>query len=121
MTGTAFFPSVTPQRAGIVCLLAATLVLSACGNRKEDQVAFNGIYFSSKADRVSKEERDHFRVQVKKATQDLGAAREAGRYAATRYCIEQYGTSSIEWVIGPDSESIVPVDGVIQLEGYCQP
>ncbi len=121
MTGTAFFSSVTPQRAGIVCLLAVTLVLSACGNRKEDQVAFNGIYFVSKADRVSREARDHFQVQVKKASQDLEAAREAGRYEAIRYCIKQYGSSSIEWVIGPESENIVPVDGAILLEGYCRP
>lgn len=106
----------------LILLTCAALALTACGNRKkEDQFAFNGIFFKSKADKVSKEERDHFVSVVKDATQDLAAAREAGRYAATRYCIAEYGTSRIEWAISPDNENIVPVDGDLTLEGYCRP
>ena len=108
-------------RGGVVLLLGAALALSACGKRKEDKVSFNGKYFASKATKVSKEERDHFIVEVRRAFQDLEAAKEAGRYEAIRYCIKEYGTSKMDWVIGPDSENIVPSDDMITLEGYCRP
>ncbi len=64
---------------------------------------------------------DGFYVSVKKATQSLAGAREAGAYAGTKYCIKEYGTSTIEWVVGPETENIVPVDDKIRLEGYCRP
>ncbi|MGR3635179.1 MAG: hypothetical protein ACU0BK_04555 [Shimia sp.] len=110
----------TRVATGVV--LCAALALTACTNRnKDDQFAFNGIYFQSKADKVSKEQRDHFESIVKRANQDLAAAREAGRYAGTRYCIAEYGTSRIDWIVGPDNEAVVPVDDTLRLEGICRP
>ncbi|MCP4820539.1 MAG: hypothetical protein GY883_15205 [Shimia sp.] len=105
----------------LILMTCAALALTACNRKKDDQFAFNGIYFNSKADKVSKEERDHFVSVVKGANQDLEAAREAGRYAATRYCIAEYGTSRMEWVIGPENENVVPVDDTLTFEGYCRP
>ncbi|MGR3712103.1 MAG: hypothetical protein ACU0A6_03160 [Shimia sp.] len=105
----------------LILLMCASVALTACSRRKDDQFAFNDIVFKSTADKVSKEERDHFEVHVKGANQDLAAARDAGRYAGTRYCIQEYGTSRMDWVIGPDAENTIPVDGVLRLEGYCRP
>lgn len=106
----------------LILMVCAAVALSACDRRKKaDEYAFNDVYFLSKADKASKEERDHVIVRVKKASQNLEGAREAGRYEATKYCIKQYGTSTIEWVIGPETETIVPIDDVITLEGYCRP
>ena len=102
-------------------LICAALGLAGCAKTKKDDITFGGFTFASRAEKVSKEERDHFIVEVRRATQDLNAAREAGRYQATKYCIEQYGTSKIDWVTGPETENIVPVDGMIRMEGYCRP
>ncbi|MEP2532830.1 hypothetical protein [Shimia sp.] len=110
-----------PVRASVVCLLGVTLALSACNRRKKDDVSFNGVHFKSHAEKVSKEERDRFTVEVQKVSQNFDGAREAGRYAGTKYCIKEYGTSTIEWAIGPDTETIIPVDDMITLEGYCRP
>jgi len=106
----------------LILVTCAGLALTACTNRnKDDQFAFNGIHFQSKSDQVSKDARDRFFVNVKGANQDLAAAREAGRYEGTRYCIAEYGTSRIEWVVGPENEATVPVDDVLRLEGICRP
>lgn len=109
------------MRALTLTIIAA-LALSACDRRKKtDDLAFDGVHFSSKSERASKEERDRFYVTVKKANQSLDGAREAGRYGGTKYCIKEYGTSIIEWVVGPETENIVPVDDAIRLEGICRP
>lgn len=106
----------------LTLLICAGLALAACTNRnKDDQFAFNGIHFQSKSDKVSKDVRERFYVNVKRANQDLAAAREAGRYEGTRYCIAEYGTSRIDWVVGPENEATVPVDDVLRLEGICRP
>jgi hypothetical protein len=51
----------------------------------------------------------------------LVGAREAGRYEATKYCINQYGTSDIAWVSGPDVEdgSLTINNDELQLRGAC--
>ncbi|WP_435137997.1 hypothetical protein [Pseudopelagicola sp. nBUS_19] len=121
MTAKFSFLSRMPVKGGIVCLLSVGLVLSACDRRRKDVVSFDGLYFNSRAVRVSKEEREHFTVEVRKANQSLAGAREAGRHSGISYCIKQYGTSTIDWVVGPDEETLIPVDDQIRLEGYCRP
>ncbi|WP_243403534.1 hypothetical protein [Shimia abyssi] len=109
------------MRIGVVCLLVAATALSACARNRKDAVSFNGFFFQSRAEKVSKEERDHFTVTVKKVSQDFDGAKEAGRHAGVSYCIAQYGTSKIDWVFGPDDEGIIPSDDEINFEGYCRP
>ncbi len=115
-------------RTGTVLLLVAATALSACGGRKltdfgrkKETITFDGFQYKSKAAKYNKTDRDHFEVTVSRATQSLDGARQAGKYEATKYCIKQYGTSSVDWVIGPETETIVPVDDKIRMEGYCRP
>ena len=100
----------------LVCSLAA---LSAC-NDKEDAIAFDGQYFRAKVSKVDKQ-RDQFTVTVGPVSASLDGAREAGRYEATKYCIEQYGTSDKTWVVGPDSPSeALRIEGdKLVLRGAC--
>lgn len=112
----------------IAGLLIATTALSACsGNwrasfkNKRERIAFEGYQYKAKSNQVSKEQRDHFEVVVSRANQSLTGARQAGEYEAVKYCIKQYGTSKMDWVIGPETETIIPVDDKIRLEGYCRP
>jgi len=112
----------------ITGLLIATTALSACGDNwrasfksKRERITFDGFQYKAKAKQVSKEERDHFEVVVSRANQSLDGARQAGGHEAVKYCIKEYGTSKMDWVIGPETETIIPVDDKIRLEGYCRP
>lgn len=115
-------------RATLVLVLAATVSLSACSDgfrdsfrSKRDLVTFDGHIYKSKAQKVSRETRDHFEVTVSRANQSLLGARQAGEYEAFKYCIAEYGTSNVDWLIGPEDETIIPVDDKIMLEGFCRP
>jgi hypothetical protein len=103
-----------------VAILAVTLV-AGCTD-PEDLIAFDGPYFKSKLSKVDKQ-RDQFVVEVSPASASLDGAREAGRYEATKYCIAQYGTSSIAWEYGPDAEdgTLRVENDKLQFRGACAP
>ena len=96
-------------------------LVAGCSDNKDD-IAFDGQYFKSKLSKVDKQ-RDQFLVEVSPASASLDGAREAGRYEAIKYCIEQYGTSSIEWAYGPDAEDgkLRLENDKLQLRGACDP
>ncbi|MEL6451079.1 MAG: hypothetical protein AAFQ19_07445 [Pseudomonadota bacterium] len=103
-------------------LLIAALLLSACQERRADRVAFDGVFFRSTSGKVD-QQRDVFEVTVSPASSSLDGAREAGRYEATRYCIDNFGTSDITWSDGPDAEDgtlTIDNDRLI-LRGTCTP
>lgn len=110
-----------------VCVVVSLALVSGCGtfkdHRNKTEFAFDGIEFKSKVEAIEKEKREHFSVEVRRATQSINGAKEAGRYAATRYCIEQYGTSRIEWISGPDQENqtLKMDDDDLIMEGICKP
>ncbi|WP_306154947.1 hypothetical protein [Roseovarius sp. MMSF_3281] len=99
--------------------LAATMGLSACGDRAE-RVRFNGEYYPAKVSR-DRDTRKQFQVSVRRVDRGLLGAREAGRYAATRYCLKEFGTSNIDWVNGPDAEDgrLSISNGRLSLSGAC--
>ena len=111
------------RRVGLVLIaltvLTAVMGLSACGDRSE-RVRFNGEYYPAKVSR-DRDARDQFEVSVRRADRGLAGAREAGRYAATRYCLKEFGTSTIEWVNGPDAEDgrLRMSNGRLSLSGAC--
>ncbi|MDA9352089.1 hypothetical protein N9Q74_01910 [Ascidiaceihabitans sp.] len=82
--------------------------------------SFDGIKFRTKLSKVDKQ-RVQFSVTVLSASQSLAGAREAGRYEATKYCINQYGTSDIAWMSGPDVEDggLTITNDQLQLRGAC--
>ncbi len=103
-------------------IMAGALALTACTNRDE-AFAFDGQYYRAKASKLDKDDRAQFAVSVKPVSASLDGAREAGRYEGTRYCIENYGTSQIEWSEGPDAEDgTLRVDNdTLLLQGECDP
>lgn len=103
-------------------LIMATLLLSGCDRVRADKVAFDGVYFRSNASAIEKQ-RDFFQINVTPVSSSIEGAREAGRYEATRYCIENFGTSDLDWVQGPDAEDgtlTIDNDSLI-LSGTCTP
>ncbi|SHJ66190.1 hypothetical protein SAMN05444000_11181 [Shimia gijangensis] len=111
---------------GVAVMLSLALGTASCGKiqrpGKKTEFAFDGIEFKTKVEKVDKEDRSHFKIEVRKATQSLNGAKEAGGYGATRYCIEQYGSSKIHWIAGPDQENdtLTLIDGDLWLEGICK-
>ena len=103
-------------------LLMAVLLLSACDGVRADKVAFDGVYFRSTSTAIEKQ-RDFFEIKTTPASSSLDGAREAGRYEATRYCIENFGTSNMAWINGPDAEngSLTIDDDSLILRGTCEP
>lgn len=101
-------------------ILATLAALAACES-KDDRIAFDGGYFRAKADKLDKEQRDHFTVTVKPVSESLDGAREAGRHEAITYCITNYGSSNIEWTQGPDADEVTVEDDTLMLAGICRP
>ena len=112
-----------PQSQYFILGLATSsfLIVMGCSNPfelEENKVSFDGYYFSSKLSRSKLDDRS-FDLTVRRANRSLSGAREAGRYEATRFCIKNYGTSDIKWVLGPDDQSIGLTGKDLKLSGKC--
>lgn len=85
--------------------LVACIALTVGCSKKDNRVLFDGLYFKAKAAPVDKKKTlTVFTVSVNDVSQSLDAARSAGGYEGTRYCIANYGTSKIDWAVGPETE-----------------
>jgi len=106
----------------LIVLLMITTALAACQERRVDRIAFDGVFFRSSAKKIAKQ-RENFEVSVEPASASLDGARDAGRHEAIRYCIENYGSSDIVWVEGPDAEdgTLTIVNDRLILRGTCRP
>ena len=102
-------------------LIACAFALSACSERREERVLFEGEYFRANASRVDRDDRTSFSVQVAGISRSFEGALEAGRYEATRYCVQQFGTSDIIWIEGPDddAETLDIKNDRLTLRGSC--
>jgi hypothetical protein len=95
--------------------------LAAC-TPKDDRVTFDGLYFKTKSHKID-DDLSRFTVEVDRVSQSLDAAREAGGYEGTRYCIANFGTSRIDWVVGPDTPAaaLQVVKDTMVFQGECNP
>lgn len=122
--GRAHIQSATGARRALTWALIAALAvpaLAGCNAARKADFAFDGQFFRAKA-RKAGDAREVFEVSVRPVSASLAGAREAGRYEATRYCVETYGNSTIFWQIGPDSpDEALPIDGdTLTLSGVCE-
>ena len=109
-------------RAGVCIALVASMLVAGCSGtiRNVNAVKFDGHYFAGRATKSSVDPHG-FSVRIRNAAKSIAGAREAARYEATIYCIEQFGTSDIIWSIGPDDEAISLSNGSLTLAGRCDP
>ena len=107
-------------RALSVLLLVAALVAAGCA-KKSERLVFNGNYYPTKADKTDKAERQRFAVAVRRVDQGIAGAREAGRHAGKQYCLKNFGTSEIDWIVGPDTPGVGldSSNGRLVLTGTC--
>ncbi|OZB16808.1 MAG: hypothetical protein B7X55_07335 [Rhodobacterales bacterium 34-62-10] len=114
-------------RASLLAL-GAVVALTGCGtiSNVTDRItgsgrqAFDGQFFRASLahDRAAPAD---FVIRVQDAGKSLTGAREAGRYEATKHCIEYFGNSAADWTVGPDSpdEALVFDGGTLVLTGRC--
>lgn len=110
---------------GRIAALGLALLLAAVAGctKKDDRVLFNGLYFKTKARPIDKKKTlAEFTVTVKDVAQSLDAAREAGGYEGVRYCIANFGSSRIDWTVGPETEpgQLTIVDNTLVFQGTCK-
>lgn len=92
--------------------------LAACGSGQE-KVAFDGQFFRTDIDGL--DERHKFQVTASPVSASLNGAKEAARYEATVFCVNEYGSSAIRWVVGPDDpDASLPISNdTLTLQGAC--
>ena len=61
-----------------------------------------------------------FEITVLRANRSLSGAKEAGRYEATIYCVNKFGTSDIVWDLDPEDVSEVSSSKSIFIKGRCR-
>ena len=101
-------------------LMIAGCALAACGPG-EDALSFDGQFFSSRV-KSERGDRAQFTVTAKPVSSSLEGAREAARYEATVYCVNSFGRSDVDWVVGPDDESdtFAIENDTLLLQGRCR-
>ena len=99
--------------------LSIFITFVSCGERYQDnQVSFDGVRFRSSLKTLPKDKLA-FLVVVRDAEKSIKGALEAGRYEATKYCIEKLSTSDIDWDISPDANDLTLNNGNLELSGRC--
>lgn len=103
--------------------ILALVALTACG-QSDDAILFDGQAFRARAATVG-EDSANFAVSVSPVSASLFGAREAARYEATKYCIANWGSSRISWVVGPDADprrlALQAQGDTLTLAGRCTP
>ncbi len=109
---------------GILVGVAALALAAGCIKREDRLQPFDGHYYRAKASAVDKKAtRAVFTSNVWEVSQSLDGARQAAEYEGVRYCIAQYGTSQIEWTVGPETkpEFLTIENDQLTFKGRCAP
>lgn len=79
----------------LALVLLSAVLIAGCA-KKEDKVLFDGKYYPAKV-RSERADRQNFTATASRAGRGVEGARKAAVHEATRHCIENFGTSTIEW------------------------
>ncbi|MFW2586871.1 hypothetical protein [Sagittula sp. SSi028] len=110
-------------RIGLCVVLVASV--AACGQApnfgRTQTATFDGQSFRASA-KGDKTDRTMFVATAHNPAKSLDGAVQAASYQAVKYCITTYGTSDIDWTVGPDTPPAqLPVsDQVLRLSGQCR-
>ena len=105
----------------VVALLA---LVAGCGGRDEETAenigVTDGIRYKARLS-APRSDRRSVEIRVTPVGTNPSGAQEAGRYEATKYCIERFGGSEVAWVDGPDApaDRLQLSGGSLILSGRC--
>lgn len=106
----------------VLCIALMAASLGGCeraGIFRSDAPVFDGQRFRSQI-KAERKDRQHFTVLVHQVSKSPEGAVAAGVYKATSHCITYFGTSDIDWTVGPDTQPL-PVNGdVLAMTGTCR-
>lgn len=107
------------MKTSIIGCVIALMALGACTD-SQNRIAFDGHYFRAKAQRVDGQ-REVFTVRVRDVSRSLEGAIQAGRHAGNAYCVDNFGSSDIEWSVGPDTppENLLVENNTLVFAGVC--
>lgn len=104
-----------------ICLLLIAGTLGGCeraGFFKSNAPTFDGQRFRG-AVKSDRKDRQDFTVTINQVSKSAEGAVGAARYKATQHCIQYFGTSDIDWSVGPDSTPLPVVNDTLTLRGSC--
>ena len=111
----------------LLLLIAGTAACGRLGNvatglgagaagAKRNTTTIEGVRYRSRVN-TSNEDRRSFSITVSPAV-NPEAAKAAGRYQATVYCLRNYGGSDTDWAVGPSDPAQIS-DNALLLSGRC--
>ncbi|WP_170788375.1 hypothetical protein [Ruegeria lacuscaerulensis] len=105
--------------------IIALMLVSACGviTPSSQRVAFDGHFFKTKVKQVDKKASPtDFTVLVNDVSTSLDGARAAAQHEAIKFCIANFGSSRIDWAVGPftETEKLRISDDKITFIGRCR-
>lgn len=106
---------------GRALLLISALLLCLAACQRREPVLFEGIKFKTRVDTQRADRRD-FTASVRGASRNIEAARQAGRFAGTVYCLDKFGGSEIEWSAAAEAaaDQLTPAaDDTLTFQGRC--
>lgn len=106
----------------VLCVVLIAAGLGGCeraGIFRSDQPVFDGQRFRGqvKTERLS---RQNFTVTVFQVSKSAVGAVAAADYKAKQHCIQYFGTSEIDWIVGPDSRPLPVAGDALTLRGVCR-
>ncbi|MCC1492309.1 hypothetical protein [Cognatishimia sp. F0-27] len=106
----------------LVSLVASVSGCGWLGIGRGGDVAFDGQYYRGNASSEQRLEKQYFMATVGPVSNSFEGARAAAQYEAIKHCIKYFGTSNIDWEVGPNTpDSAIMVDGdEITYMGVCE-
>lgn len=108
----------------VLCILAMAATLGGCeraGVFQRNAPVFDGQRFRTQV-KTERKNRQEFSVTVSTVSKSLKGAIAAGEYKAIQHCIQYFGTSDIDWTLGPDTDpaTLPVVNDSITFRGACR-
>lgn len=99
--------------------LAACVGVMGC-SRDQNVYAFDDVIFKANAKKEG-DTRANFTATATPASSSITGALQSAEYQGIKYCVNNYGTSEIDWSFGPDQdlETYAPENDVVVLTGTC--
>lgn len=104
----------------LVLALVAGAMLAGCA-RNSERVTFNGQFYKQKSKAASRDNRERFVVTVRRVDRGYDGALAAGAYEGKRYCVQNFGTSEVEWYQSPLAPrgTVQPDGNKLTFTGKC--